>query len=245
MSHRDTDGRTTSGTSAQELKEALDGARRLAPRGVPKRLSYQAFMKLLVRHSASLVMAVMLALRGRMQQEFSEQFRIAGLIPMAVDGSHVQLPRTLSNEERFSPRKTRKTGKNKNKRRGERPKTKQARQQRSRDKKADLPPLERGGVLPALQADLRSGQAPQPQGGTRRMRDAVVAAGLVDDAAVRSSPTAAVTRSERISTSASQRGQSAACVRPGPEPYRQPSANRQIPGGTAPTGGDRLLPTWR
>lgn len=190
MSHRDTDGRTTSGTSAQELKEAmkwllaaadgtgvtlrrdcgwkvqtlvmaallwvwsamqtlgdrfqeaLDGARRLAPRGIPKRLSYQAFMKLLVRHTASLVRDLMLALRRRMQQEFPKQFRIAGLIPIAVDGSHVQLPRTLSNEERFSPRKAHKTGKNKkNKRRGGRPKSKQARRQRSCDKKADSPQM--------------------------------------------------------------------------------------------------------
>jgi hypothetical protein len=60
---------------------------------------------------------------------------------MAVDGSHVQLPRTLSNEERFSPRKTRKQGKTNNKRRGGRPKSKQARQQRSRDKKADSPQM--------------------------------------------------------------------------------------------------------
>jgi Transposase DDE domain len=123
-------------TLKERLQQALGAARRICGRGVPARTSYQAFLKLLVRWTKPLRAELVRALRTRMKEGFPRHFRIAGFVVLAGDGSKVGLPRTQSNEARFSTRKTRRR-----KPRSQRPRSQKAQQQRARTKKADSPQL--------------------------------------------------------------------------------------------------------
>lgn len=116
------------------------------PADVPESISYQAFLKLLVRWSGPLRLVLAAALRGRMQTALAAHFRTGGFCVFGGDGSRLGLPRTLSNEARFSPRRTRtKTGKKrKPSRKSSRKPSRQtaaARRSRARGKKADSPQL--------------------------------------------------------------------------------------------------------
>ena len=64
--------------------------------------TYQAFLKLLRAWTAALAAALIVALRRRMQEDLAERFAVAGFAAFGVDGSRLQLPRTASNEARFS-----------------------------------------------------------------------------------------------------------------------------------------------
>lgn len=64
--------------------------------------SYQAFTKLLVRWTATLVGLVQAALRERMQVALAGCWETCGFAVFGVDGSRVELPRTRSHEEAFS-----------------------------------------------------------------------------------------------------------------------------------------------
>lgn len=84
------------------------GRRMLGTEAVPK-ASYQAFMKLLVRWSESLVLGVLglaLVFHERMETTFPDRWRIAGFAAFGADGSRFELPRTAANEARFSPSKS-------------------------------------------------------------------------------------------------------------------------------------------
>jgi hypothetical protein len=95
--------------------------------------SYQAFTKLLRAWTAALVLALVAALRHRMRQDLAERFEVAGLVAFGVDGSRLQLPRTASNEGRFSaPPKRRSKAKAKRK-------AKDEAAEAARLKKADSP----------------------------------------------------------------------------------------------------------
>jgi hypothetical protein len=59
-------------------------------------------MKVLRKWSCDLLLVVMPHFRVRMEQELPNHFHVAGFVVMAVDGSRVELPRTLSNQEHFS-----------------------------------------------------------------------------------------------------------------------------------------------
>lgn len=124
----------------ERLHQALEVARRICGRAVPKSLSYQAFIKLLVRWTEELRFEMFCALRTRMEREFPGQFRLAGFVVLAGDGSKVAVPRTTSNEARFSPSKTRQQRK-KPHRRGRRARSRKVQQQRAREKKADSPQM--------------------------------------------------------------------------------------------------------
>lgn len=65
--------------------------------------SYQAFLKMLVRWTANLVLAIQLSLRLRMPQHLPAVWEVYGFIMFGVDGSRADTPRTRSNEEAFSP----------------------------------------------------------------------------------------------------------------------------------------------
>ena len=73
--------------------------------------SYQAFMKILRRWSASLLVAVSSGLRGQMEVDLSRSWQVAGFVVFGVDGSRFELPRTVSNERAYSPRKKRRSKK--------------------------------------------------------------------------------------------------------------------------------------
>ena len=64
-------------------------------------VSYQAFLKLLKRHSALLLLALVEALQRRMRQSLSECYRVAGYLVFGVDGTRIDAPRTLANEQAF------------------------------------------------------------------------------------------------------------------------------------------------
>jgi Transposase DDE domain len=70
--------------------------------------SYQAFMKLLRARTPRLVLELMVVLRRRMRAALVRRILIAHFEVFAVDGSRLALPRTESNESRFSPRSTQK-----------------------------------------------------------------------------------------------------------------------------------------
>jgi hypothetical protein len=69
--------------------------------------TYQSFLKMLTTWTVALSMALCDTFRQRMQSVLSERFEVCGFSVFGVDGSRLELPRTESNEERFSPAKTR------------------------------------------------------------------------------------------------------------------------------------------
>ena len=97
--------------------------------------SYQAFTKLLRAWTAGLVLALVAALRRRMREGLADRFTTAGFAAFGVDGSRLQLPRTASNEGRFSaPPKRRAKAKAK-------AKAKDRAAEAARRKKAECPQL--------------------------------------------------------------------------------------------------------
>ncbi|WP_435008826.1 IS4 family transposase [Tundrisphaera lichenicola] len=69
--------------------------------------TYQAFLKLLRARTATLAAILMLALRRRMRDDLANRFEVAGFAAFAVDGSRLQLPRTVSNQARFTAKQGR------------------------------------------------------------------------------------------------------------------------------------------
>lgn len=67
--------------------------------------SYQAFLKMLVRWTARLVVLLQIALRERMQQTLPGRWRQHGFVLFGVDGSRIELPRTKSNELAYAQKK--------------------------------------------------------------------------------------------------------------------------------------------
>jgi hypothetical protein len=125
--------------------QALKFSRRLRGCLAPVKISYQAFMKLLVRWTSKLRDELVLEYRCLMEREFADQFRIAGFVPIGGDGSNVQLARTRSNEARYSPtargKKGKKSRKAQRRKRSRRTLSRQAREKQARDKKADSPQM--------------------------------------------------------------------------------------------------------
>lgn len=98
-------------------------------------ISYQAFLKRLVRWTVALLVPLQQTLRQRMQRSLRGHWRIAGRCVFGVDGSKLELARTRSNEQRFAPSATQ-AGKPT---RGSRRSSRQT--DVSRRKKADTPQL--------------------------------------------------------------------------------------------------------
>jgi hypothetical protein len=116
---------------------------RLGVGSSPQKVSYQAFMKLLVRWTPELRSRLMSAYRSRMLRDFADSFRTFGFSLFGADGSKQQLPRTRSNEAGYSPRKSQKKQRKQRDlgRSARRPRSLAARRQRSRDKKGDSPQM--------------------------------------------------------------------------------------------------------
>lgn len=64
--------------------------------------SYQAFIKVLIRWTEPLVLALQVTLRNRMEALSSEDWTRQGFVVFGVDGSKVSLPRTKSNQQAYS-----------------------------------------------------------------------------------------------------------------------------------------------
>jgi IS4 transposase len=58
----------------------------------------QAFLKMLVRWTVSLVAVVQTALRNRMQESLAASWKVYGFLVFGVDGSRVEVPRTKSHD---------------------------------------------------------------------------------------------------------------------------------------------------
>lgn len=97
----------------------------------PTAASYQAFTELLRAWTATLVLALIVALRRRLREDLAARFTVAGFVAFGVDGSRLQLPRTASNEGRFAapPKRPSKS------------KSKDPADEAARRKKADSPRL--------------------------------------------------------------------------------------------------------
>lgn len=128
-------------TLGGRFAQALKFARGLGRSAAPAQTSYQAFMKLLVRWTADLRKNIVREYHLLMEREFPDQFRIAGFVPLAGDGSKVQLARTRSNEARYSSAKTQANKGKKRRSTKRRKRSRQALAKQARDKKADSPQM--------------------------------------------------------------------------------------------------------
>jgi Transposase DDE domain len=91
-------------TARQTIARLVDGQH--------ESVSYQAFVKLLRRHSALLLWGLVEALQRRMRESLSRSYRVAGYLVFGVDGTRIDVPRSLANEQAFgAPRcQTRRRG---------------------------------------------------------------------------------------------------------------------------------------
>ena len=77
--------------------------------------TYQGFLKQLRKWHVKLQLACMSELRVLMKQDLFGQWKIAGFVVIAGDGSRIELPRTQSNEATYSPKRKKKAQKNRRK----------------------------------------------------------------------------------------------------------------------------------
>jgi len=105
--------------------------------------SYQAFLKMLRTWTVTLTIALVVAFRQRMQTDLADRFKVCGFQVFGVDGSRLELPRTKSNEARFSPAKARGRSKSKprRKRRRGRARSRASQARRTREKKSNSPQM--------------------------------------------------------------------------------------------------------
>jgi hypothetical protein len=111
--------------------------------GIPA-TSYQAFLKMLKIWTIPLTLALAAAFRRLMEADLADRGKIAGFSVFGVDGSRLELPRTVSNEARFSPASAHPQAKPKRRgkpRRRGRARTHAARARRARQKKTNCPQM--------------------------------------------------------------------------------------------------------
>ena len=75
--------------------------------------TYQAFLKKLRTWTGAIASALVAAFRRRMAEDLADRFRVLGYPVFGVDGSRLELPRTASNEGRFSPARSRRRARSK------------------------------------------------------------------------------------------------------------------------------------
>jgi hypothetical protein len=106
--------------------------------------SYQAFLKILTTWTVALSITLFDSFRRRMQSDLAIRFEVCGFPVFGVDGSRLELPRTESNEGRFSPAKTHRPSPSKARSRRKphrRPRSQAARDRRARQKKTNSPQM--------------------------------------------------------------------------------------------------------
>lgn len=94
-------------TLLQRFQSAGRITRRLWPREVCRQVSYQAFVKQLVRWGDLLLLSLKAAFRRRLLTTLRSRFLLGEFSVFGVDGSRLELPRTTSNEECYAPSATR------------------------------------------------------------------------------------------------------------------------------------------
>ena len=106
--------------------------------------SCQAFLKVLTTWTVAPSAALFEAFRRRMRSDLAARLEVCGFQVFGVDGSRLELPRTESNEARFSPAKARRESRTKAESRREsrrRPRSRAARDRRAREKKVNSPQM--------------------------------------------------------------------------------------------------------
>lgn len=104
--------------------------------------TYQAFLKMLNSWTVALAIALVAAFRHRIRTDLAERFEVCGFVVFGVDGSRLELPRTVSNEQRFSPAKARRRSKPKPPDQARRrARSRVARARRGREKKTNCPQM--------------------------------------------------------------------------------------------------------
>jgi hypothetical protein len=103
--------------------------------------TYQAFLKMLKTWTVTLALTLVTAFRQRMRADLEERFLVCGFPVFGVDGSRLELPRTESNEQRFSPASARRPTPRRRPTRRARARTKAARAARARQKKTNSPQM--------------------------------------------------------------------------------------------------------
>jgi hypothetical protein len=110
--------------------------------------TYQAFLKMVATWTVALAMTLFDAFRRRMQSDLAARFEVCGLAVFGVDGSRLELPRTESNEARFSPAKARRSSRSRPKARARsprkphrRPRSRASRDRHARRKKSNRPQM--------------------------------------------------------------------------------------------------------
>jgi hypothetical protein len=80
--------------------------------GQAESVSYQAFIKLLRRHSNLLLFALLSALQRRLREGLCQSYRVAGYLVFGVDGTRIEVPRTAANQQALGVdlRRTRRQG---------------------------------------------------------------------------------------------------------------------------------------
>src|SRR5206468_1340798 len=102
--------------------------------------TYQAFLKMLTTWTVVLAAALFEVLRRRMRSDLAARLEVCGFPVFGVDGSRLELPRTESNEGRFSPAKARRPSRSKARSR-RRARSRASRDRRARQKKANSPQM--------------------------------------------------------------------------------------------------------
>jgi Transposase DDE domain len=98
--------------------------------------TYQAFLKMVTTWTVALSMILFDAFRQRMRSDLGPRIEVCGFAVFGVDGSRLELPRTESNEARFSPAKTRRSSRSEPKSRSHRKPRRRPRSRASRDRSA-------------------------------------------------------------------------------------------------------------
>jgi hypothetical protein len=94
---------------ADGMKKGFQVARKVAAKMFrwmpPPGATYNGFMKQLQKWHGRLLILCLGELRLRMEQDLFGQWKIAGFVVIAGDGSRIELPRTAGNEAAYSPRR--------------------------------------------------------------------------------------------------------------------------------------------
>lgn len=90
------------GTLVERFQTARKIALFLFPPSSDPAGSYQAFTKLLRKWTGALVVVIRTALRRRMEQTLAACWQVGGFVMFGVDGSRVDLPRTVAHEKAYA-----------------------------------------------------------------------------------------------------------------------------------------------
>ena len=117
------------------LKERFEQARKIVAKvfrwqSTPGE-TYQGFMKMLDKWHANLLLLIIPHVRAQMKEVLPGQWKIAGYVVFAGDGSRIELARTQSLEDAFSPQRKKNSRSKKRHRKGMRGSSRTAAQRKA------------------------------------------------------------------------------------------------------------------